>query len=114
MNWYKVLDVKDLNYPFIKRVKAGKATIALVGVDNEVFALSARCPHAGEDLSYGWCKDGKLVCPVHRYSYDIHTGRGSTGQGDYVDTYPVELRTDGVYIGIKEKWGFIKKLFGGR
>lgn len=111
MNWYKVLDASGLNYPFIKKVTAGKAAIALVGVNNEVYALAARCPHAGEDLSYGWCKDGKLVCPVHRYAYDIHTGRGNPGQGDYVDTYPVEVRQDGVYVGVKEKWGFITKLF---
>lgn len=111
MKWYKVLDINDLKYPFIKKVKAGSTTIALVGADNKVCALSARCPHAGEDLSYGWCKDGKLVCPVHRYSYDIHTGRGSEGQGDYVDTYPVEIRKDGVYVGIKERWGFISNFF---
>ncbi|RKR83236.1 nitrite reductase/ring-hydroxylating ferredoxin subunit [Mucilaginibacter gracilis] len=111
MKWHKVLNTEDVKYPFIKKVKVGNVTIALVGVENEICALAARCPHAGEDLSSGWCKDGKLVCPVHRYSYDIHTGRGNPGQGDYVDTYPVEIRKDGVYVGIKEKWGFVKKLF---
>ena len=87
MAWYKVLAAADIKYPFVKKVKAGKIAIALVGVEGIIHALSARCPHAGEDLSYGWCKDGKLVCPVHRYSYDINTGRGSAGQGDYVDTF---------------------------
>lgn len=111
MKWHKVLAAADIKYPFIKKVKAGSATIALVGVDNEVCALSARCPHAGEDISYGWCKEGKLTCPVHRHSYDIHTGRGSPGQGDYIKTYPVEIRKDGVYVGVKEKWGFVTKLF---
>jgi nitrite reductase/ring-hydroxylating ferredoxin subunit len=111
MTWYKVLALADLQYPFIKKVTAGNASICLVGVDGEVCALSAKCPHAGEDLSYGWCKEGKLICPVHRYSYDIHTGRGSPGQGDYVNTYPVEMRADGVYVGIKSNWGFITKLF---
>jgi nitrite reductase/ring-hydroxylating ferredoxin subunit len=111
MNWYKVLDNNNLKYPFIKKVKAGGKWICLVGVDNEVCALSAKCPHAGADISQGWCKDGKLICPFHRYSYDIHTGRGSEGQGDYIQTYPVEIRKDGVYVGVKEMWGFIAKLF---
>lgn len=111
MKWYKVLDNSNLKYPFIKKVTAGNTSICLVGVDGEINALSSRCPHAGEDLSYGWCKDGKLVCPVHRFSYNIHTGRGSEGQGDYIQTYPVEMRSDGVYVGITSKWELIAQLF---
>ena len=76
-----------------------------------MFALAARCPHAGADISNGWCKDGKLVCPFHRYSYDIRTGRGSPGQGDYIKKYPTEIRSDGIYVGINSIWS---KLFGSR
>jgi nitrite reductase/ring-hydroxylating ferredoxin subunit len=111
MEWYKVLDNSTLNYPFIKKVKVGNAFVCLVGVYGEVKALSARCPHAGADISLGWCKDGKLVCPYHRYSYDILTGRGSPGQGDYLQTYPVQVRNDGIYVGIKRRWAFLTKWF---
>ena len=108
MKWYKVLDNDDLKYPFIKKAKAGGTSVCLVGVDNEVHALATKCPHAGADISQGWCKDGKLVCPYHRYSYDIFTGRGSPGQGDYIKTYPVEMRDDGVYVGVKSIWDIFK------
>lgn len=104
MKWYKVLDTGNLKYPFILKAKAGSTPVCLVGVDNEVHALAAKCPHAGADISQGWCKDGKLVCPYHRYSYDIFTGRGSPGQGDYIKTYLVEMRQDGVYVGVKSIW----------
>ena len=104
MKWYKVLDNADLKYPFLTKVRAGNTSVCLVGVDNEVYALATKCPHAGADISQGWCKDGKLVCPYHRYSYDIQTGRGSPGQGDYIKTYPVEIREDGVYVGVKSFW----------
>ena len=63
-----------------------------MGYENEVFALSAKCPHAGGDLTQGWCKEGKLICPVHRYSFDLKTGKGSEGQNDYIDSYPVEIK----------------------
>ncbi|MBW4889509.1 Rieske 2Fe-2S domain-containing protein [Mucilaginibacter sp. HMF5004] len=104
MNWHKVLDNSDLKYPFISKVKAGSKIICLVGVDNEVYALAAKCPHAGADISQGWCTDGKLTCPFHRYGYDIKTGRGNPGQGDYLQTYPVAVREDGVYVGVKSIW----------
>ena len=104
MKWYKVLDTAALNFPFIKKVTAGNTSVCLVGLGDEVFALAAKCPHAGADISKGWCADGKLVCPYHRYSYDLHNGRGNAGQGDYIKTYAVERRDDGVYVGIKGWW----------
>jgi len=111
MEWYKIPAISPGGKPFIKKVKAGGKTICLVGLDDEVFAVSAKCPHAGGDLAAGWCKEGKLVCPVHRYSYSLETGRGSEGQNDYIDTYPVEIRDDGVYVGISSFWEKFKNAF---
>jgi len=111
MKWYQVPDLKITGRPFIKRVKAGGKTFCLVRYENEVFALSARCPHAGGDLTQGWCKDGKLICPIHRYSFDLKTGKGSEGQNDYIDSYPIEIRDGLVYIGITSLWEKIKQAF---
>ncbi len=107
MHWYKIPDFQYTKHPFIKKVKVNGKGICLVGYDGEIFALSSTCPHAGADLSGGWCGNGKLICPFHRYSFDIRTGRGDPGQNDYVDIYPVEIRDDGVYIGITS---FLEKL----
>ncbi|WP_461452523.1 Rieske (2Fe-2S) protein [Mucilaginibacter sp.] len=111
MNWYKVTGIKNTDQPFIKKVSAANKSICLVGYEGKLFAVSATCPHAGEDLSRGWCKEGKLVCPVHRFSYNLNTGRGSEGQNDYVETYPVEIRGDDIYIGITGFWEKIKQAF---
>lgn len=111
MEWYKIPDLKYTGQTFIKRVKAGGKTICLVGYDNKVFALGARCPHAGGDLTQGWCKEGKLICPIHRYSYSLETGKGSEGQNDYIDSYPVEIKEDSVYIGISSFWEKFRQAF---
>jgi nitrite reductase/ring-hydroxylating ferredoxin subunit len=111
MKWYEIPGVKPTGQPFIKKVKAGNKTICLVGYENEIFALSGRCPHAGGDLTGGWCKDGKLICPVHRYSYDLKTGKGTEGQNDYIDHYPVEIKEDAIYIGIDSFWEKLKQAF---
>lgn len=111
MTWYEIPGVKPTGKPFIKRVKAGGKTICLVGYENEIFALSAKCPHAGGDLTQGWCKEGKLICPLHRYSFDLRTGKGSEGQNDYIDSYPVEIKGDSIYIGIESFWEKFKKAF---
>lgn len=91
-----------MSQPFIKKVKAGGKAICLINHNHQLFALSALCPHAGADLSQGWCNDEqRLVCPLHRYEYDLQTGKGAPGQNDYVNTYAVKTEGNDVYVEIK-------------
>jgi nitrite reductase/ring-hydroxylating ferredoxin subunit len=102
MKWFKIPGLLSTDQPFIKKASVNGKSICLVGYQGEVFALSSKCPHAGEDLSRGWCTDdGKLVCPIHRFSYNLTNGRGSTGQNDYVDTYAVKTKDDEIYVGFE-------------
>jgi nitrite reductase/ring-hydroxylating ferredoxin subunit len=110
MKWYEVTGV-DFDKPFIKSIKLANRRICLVGYEGVIFALAAICPHAGADLTGGWCETGKLVCPRHRYSYDLATGKGSEGQHDYVNTYPVKIKGQTVYIGVESFWEKFKAIF---
>lgn len=110
MTWHEIPDLKAGD-TFIKKVKAGGKTVCLVGHEGEIFAVSSICPHAGADLSFGWCKNNKLVCPVHRYEYDLSTGRGNPGQNDYIDTYPVKINGDCVYVGTESFLEKFKAMF---
>lgn len=108
INWHKV----DRTVPeddFVMQVNVAGKNLCLVRHEQKLHAVQNSCPHAGGILSGGWCKNGYLVCPIHRWEYSLQTGRGAEGQGDYIDMYPVETRPDGVYIGIKES--FWKKLW---
>lgn len=79
--------------------------ICLVRLKEGYYAIDDRCPHAGARLGLGKCdEEGRVICPVHRYKYDAKTGRGLPSQGDYVKTYLVETRNDGVYIALEKKW----------
>jgi nitrite reductase (NADH) small subunit/3-phenylpropionate/trans-cinnamate dioxygenase ferredoxin subunit len=111
MKWYKIPGIQNFDRPFIKKVKAGNKSICLIGYDGKIFALSAVCPHAGGDLSAGWCNNGKIICPFHRYSFDLQTGKGSEGQHDYINTYPVKIIDQTIYIGVNSFWEKIKQGF---
>ncbi len=112
MNWIKIFD-KDIlqDADFIRSVKAGGKKLCIIKSGSEFYATQLYCPHAGADLSDGWCKNGNLVCPYHRHEFDLQTGKGIPGQGNYVNIYPVEIREDGIYAGLPEP-GFFKKIFG--
>lgn len=79
MKWYHIPRIELNGQPFIKKVKAGGKSVLIIGYDNGLYALGSTCPHAGAELSGGWCQDGKLICPFHRYTYDLETGKGSPG-----------------------------------
>ena len=44
---------------------------------------------------------GNIVCPLHRYRFKLDNGRNSSGEGYYLKTYPIETRSDGLYLGIQ-------------
>jgi len=111
MTWYPIPDIPLTGKPFIKKVKAGGKTLCLVSVDDKVYALGAKCPHAGGDLTQGWCKEGKLICPLHRYSFNLETGKGSEGQNDYIESYPVEIKEGIIHVGISSFWDNLKQAF---
>lgn len=111
MNWVKIFDIEILQAnDFIRQQTVEGRKLCIVKTGDEIYATQPYCPHAGATLAGGWCKNGKLICPYHRYEYDLKTGRGGTGQGDYIDIYPTEVRDDGVYLQLPGP-GFFKKLF---
>ena len=111
MKWYKVPGNLKPGSAFIKKVKAGNKSICLVSDGTELFALGAKCPHADGDLSMGWCNNQKIVCPIHRYSYDLHTGKGSKGQNDFINTFPVKITDDEIYVGTSSFLDKITELY---
>ncbi|MNY44660.1 Assimilatory nitrite reductase [NAD(P)H] small subunit [compost metagenome] len=110
LKWHKI-DAEVAEQDFVQQIRVDGKKLCLVKHHGDFFVVQNYCPHAGGVLSGGWCKNGHLICPVHRWEYNLHTGRGAEGQGDYIDTYPVEVRADGLYVGFKESW--LKRFFGG-
>jgi len=66
----------------------------------EYAALDNRCPHQGGPLGEGSIENGMLRCPWHGWDYDPISGRSPGSHEDGVETYPVEIREDGIYVGL--------------
>jgi nitrite reductase/ring-hydroxylating ferredoxin subunit len=77
--------------------------ICVTKYEQQLFAFKDKCPHSGASFLRGTCEEGKIVCPLHRYGFDLKTGRG---HGLYLENYPVLLH-EGQYL-----IGFEKGFFG--
>jgi 3-phenylpropionate/trans-cinnamate dioxygenase ferredoxin subunit len=104
-NWHKIADSIEAvpwqeNRLAIVEV-AGK-TMTLSQFEGQVHACTHKCPHAGGVMANGFIDaTGNIVCPLHRYRFNLENGRNTSGEGYYLKTYPIETRPDGLYLGIQ-------------
>ncbi len=105
--WFKLADSTAallLSAEGFAEAEVNNKKICISLYNDELFACAAKCPHAGGRLAEGYIDSlGNIVCPVHRYKFNLQNGRNSSGEGYYLQTYPVQLRPDGVFVGFEEK-----------
>jgi len=66
------------------------------------FAITDVCPHLGHSLSRGTTNYlNEVICPWHSYRFDLEKGKECDYRTRNATTYPVDIRTDGIYIGLK-------------
>ncbi|QEC68215.1 Rieske 2Fe-2S domain-containing protein [Panacibacter ginsenosidivorans] len=105
--WYKIAESENelhFNNNNLIVAIANKKKITIGKFKEKLLACSYNCPHAGGILSDGHIDaQGNIVCPLHHYRFNMVNGHNITGEGYFLKTYPVEVREDGVYIGMEEK-----------
>ena len=48
--------------------------LCVANVNGAICVLDGTCPHEGGPLGEGTIEEGRVVCPWHGYSFDVHTG----------------------------------------
>ncbi len=66
----------DIESGTAKRFDVNGTPVAVVRIDDEVFAIGNICSHANVSLSDGevWCDTKQLECPRHSSSFSLLTG----------------------------------------
>ncbi|HTK48661.1 MAG TPA: Rieske (2Fe-2S) protein [Gemmatimonadaceae bacterium] len=62
--------------------------------DDVVHATQARCPHRAGLLADGIVGDGRVICPLHGYRFELASGAPVGNACAALHTFPVELTTD--------------------
>lgn len=108
LEWHKVAEPGELAEGRVKSASAGTRSLALVHFDGQYAAMDNHCPHQGGPLGEGSIEKGVdgacwLRCPWHGWDFDPLTGKPPGGHEDAgQETFPVELREDGVYVGVEK------------
>jgi nitrite reductase/ring-hydroxylating ferredoxin subunit len=77
--WTDVLAAAELPDARLTRVELGDAAVLLYRNASQIFAIGARCTHAGMPLQHGPVKaaggDVILTCPAHGSQFRLADGR---------------------------------------
>jgi nitrite reductase/ring-hydroxylating ferredoxin subunit len=107
--WHKIAtDIAEINFSEnrLTALTVGDKKICIALHNQQLLACVQKCPHAGGHLSDGYIDGtGSIVCPLHRYKFNLQNGRNTSGEGYFLKTYPVEIRAEGVFIGFEENNG---------
>lgn len=82
--------------------------VAVVRIDNEVFAIHDRCSHADVRLSDGivWCETKQLECIRHGSAFDLQNGHPDTLPATVaVPVYAVSVVNGEVVVDVTKKDG---------
>lgn len=89
----------------IALIETGEKNLCIGKHHENYFAFAEKCPHAGGLLADGFIDAlGNVVCPLHQYRYNLKNGYNSSGEGYFLRTMPVEIRSDGVFVGVKNSF----------
>lgn len=63
-----------------RKVDVGGVAVAVVRIDDEVYAIGDVCSHGNYSLSEGevWCDERELECPKHGSAFSLVSGVPST------------------------------------
>ncbi len=100
--WHKIADnISEINFKAngLAEIDINGKTMCIAKHNEQVFACTQKCPHAGATLSEGHIDAlGNLVCPLHKYKFSLKNGRNISGEGYFLKTFQIEEKADGVYI----------------
>ena len=63
-----------------------------------IHALHGRCPHANGPMGRAWVDDGQAICPLHRWRFDLRTGRCLTAPDRALHKFRCEVRDGRVWV----------------
>jgi 3-phenylpropionate/trans-cinnamate dioxygenase ferredoxin subunit len=103
MTTYDVGALDDIPAGTAKRVEAGRTAIALVRIDDDVYAIGDRCTHADISLSEGEvdCDDRTLECWKHGSTFSLVDGHPQTLPATKaVPTYAVRVEDGRILVDV--------------
>jgi len=104
MPWVETIATEELNESGTAQgVMEDGHKIALIRIDNEVYAINDTCSHAQASLAEGEIVGDNIKCPLHGAEFDIRTGEVQSFPAVVgVANYETRIENGKIYVDYEE------------
>lgn len=85
--WTDVGAIAEMKFDPGHPIKLDGKWLAVFEVDGHYRVIDNACPHASAPLCDGTVLDGKVICHLHLWEFDLATGQCDVGPEWSVQTY---------------------------
>ena len=98
--WVTVMRADEMppDRPVTVRVNERDLALARCSRHSAPHAVENRCPHRGGQIGDGTVNGDDIVCPLHGYDFDLHTGISRFDPTESIAVYPVRVEGDEIQI----------------
>lgn len=104
--WHTVADLDELppgeRVVYTVKLDDEHHPVIVFNIDDQLYAVSNLCPHAGLPLDAGDLAGCVLTCPYHGYAYNVRNG-ANIDMPDFeppVRTYPVRVEGQAIQVDV--------------
>jgi nitrite reductase/ring-hydroxylating ferredoxin subunit len=97
--WFKIAETGDVPPGAARAFDVEGRIFAVFNVDGRLCAIDDSCPHQGSSLAMGRVEGYVVTCRSHGMKVNLTPEQ--PGPGMNVNSYPLESRPDGIYIGLQ-------------
>jgi nitrite reductase/ring-hydroxylating ferredoxin subunit len=99
--WIRVCKTDELKPGQARTVKILGKPYAVFNVNGELHGLDSACRHMRANLATGKISGNIVTCFMHRWTYEISTGRCTSNEGFDVAVRPVKCENSDVFISVE-------------
>jgi nitrite reductase/ring-hydroxylating ferredoxin subunit len=98
--WVEVTALNQVPESDILRVKVEETSLILNRQGRNVTCYRNACTHLEYPIDMGKVSDGIITCPFHKFRYKLDTGKCLNAPTDSLESYPIKIEGDRVFVEI--------------
>jgi len=102
MGFVRAAKTADVPPGTIREFQLEGKSVALANVNGQFYAINNICLHRGGPLADGALEGAVVTCPWHGWQYDVRTGKVGQNPTVGVESYPVEVRGEEIFVNVSD------------
>lgn len=98
--WEKAISSEDLPAHGSRCWSHASARIGIFRTNEGLFAITNTCPHYDAELHVGEVRLNQVLCPWHRWRFNLKTGHCETGPHFDIMTYPIKEEDGYIWVDV--------------